>query len=162
MPGCRDRPLVPAPRDRGFEPPAASEPRCTRRRFRKGGTIERHSTTRVGRSIPAALLRQPHQRCPNYRCAESPVDTASHLKRVFTFLNITWIHARKSDTNPNFARTGLRIFHFAQNEYIPGRALPFIPSGFHKFTRCSHAKEDSVMSAVVPFFFRYAGPVSAT
>lgn len=56
------------------------------------------------------------------------------VKRVFTFLNITWIHARKSDTNPNFARTGLRIFHFAQNEYIPGRALPFIPSGFHKFT----------------------------
>src|SRR5947207_12169281 len=27
------------------------------------------------------------------------------VKRVFTFLNITWIHARKSDTNPNFART---------------------------------------------------------
>ena len=40
----------------------------------------------------------------------------------------------KATRIPNFARTGLRIFHFAQNEYIPGRALPFIPSGFHKFT----------------------------
>jgi len=38
----------------------------------------------------------------------------------------------KATRIPNFARTGLRIFHFAQNEYIPGRALPFIPSGFHE------------------------------
>src|SRR5207249_8047683 len=162
MPGCRDRPLVPAARDRGFEPLLRANHGVL------GGGSER--AVRLSAIAPHASAESfPRHSFANLiddartiAVRNDPWIRHPDVKRVFTFLNITWIHGRKSDTNPNFARTGCASSISPRTSTSPAAPCLSYQAAFISSHGCSHAKEDSVMSAVVPFFFRYAGPVSAT
>src|SRR5205809_4019478 len=105
MPGCRDRPLVPAARDRGFEPLLRANHGVlgggSERAVRLSAIAPHASADPFPRHSFANLINDAR----TIAVRNDPWIRHPDVKRVFTFLNITWIHARKSDTNPNFART---------------------------------------------------------